>query len=62
MLEQRRRKGLHGATVSEVPGIFAERHELPLVANSGTMIMGMLTILLDIGSDINIFGFKTADL
>eukprot|EP00959_Pyramimonas_sp_CCMP1952_P281686 5887905-Pyramimonas_sp.AAC.1 len=32
-LEQRRRKGLHGTTVSEVPGLFGERHELALAAN-----------------------------
>eukprot|EP00959_Pyramimonas_sp_CCMP1952_P154881 3240447-Pyramimonas_sp.AAC.1 len=38
VLEQRRREGLHGATVSEVPGLFGERHELALAANSGTMI------------------------
>eukprot|EP00959_Pyramimonas_sp_CCMP1952_P230269 4814352-Pyramimonas_sp.AAC.1 len=37
-LEQRCRKGLHGTTVSEVPGIFGERHELALAANRGTMI------------------------
>eukprot|EP00959_Pyramimonas_sp_CCMP1952_P119762 2504154-Pyramimonas_sp.AAC.1 len=36
-LEQWRRKGLHGAALSEVPGIFGERHELALAANSGTM-------------------------
>eukprot|EP00959_Pyramimonas_sp_CCMP1952_P377031 7897303-Pyramimonas_sp.AAC.1 len=59
-LEQRRRKVLHGTTVSEVPGLFGERHELALAANSGTMINGMLTIPLDIGSNINIIGFKTA--
>eukprot|EP00959_Pyramimonas_sp_CCMP1952_P088574 1853077-Pyramimonas_sp.AAC.1 len=38
VLEQRRRSGLHGATVSEVPRTFGERHELALAANSGTMI------------------------
>eukprot|EP00959_Pyramimonas_sp_CCMP1952_P206362 4315921-Pyramimonas_sp.AAC.1 len=38
VLEQRRRKGTHDTTVSEVPGLFGERHELALAANSGTMI------------------------
>eukprot|EP00959_Pyramimonas_sp_CCMP1952_P163726 3422912-Pyramimonas_sp.AAC.1 len=33
VLEQRPRKGMHGATLSEVPGIFGERHELALAAN-----------------------------
>eukprot|EP00959_Pyramimonas_sp_CCMP1952_P072722 1519423-Pyramimonas_sp.AAC.1 len=32
-LEQRGRKGLHGTTVSGVPGLFGERHELALAAN-----------------------------
>eukprot|EP00959_Pyramimonas_sp_CCMP1952_P015017 318010-Pyramimonas_sp.AAC.1 len=31
-------KGLHGTTACEVPGLFGERHELALAANSGTMI------------------------
>eukprot|EP00959_Pyramimonas_sp_CCMP1952_P453742 9468719-Pyramimonas_sp.AAC.1 len=39
VLEQRRRKGLHGTTVSECPGLFGERHEVALAANSGTMII-----------------------
>eukprot|EP00959_Pyramimonas_sp_CCMP1952_P325225 6807227-Pyramimonas_sp.AAC.1 len=60
VLEQRRRKGLRGATVSEVPGIFGERHELALAASSGSMINGMLAILLDIGSNIDMIGLKTA--
>eukprot|EP00959_Pyramimonas_sp_CCMP1952_P007707 160847-Pyramimonas_sp.AAC.1 len=34
VLEQRRRKGLCGTTLSEGPGIFGERHELALAANS----------------------------
>eukprot|EP00959_Pyramimonas_sp_CCMP1952_P266932 5580795-Pyramimonas_sp.AAC.1 len=34
VLELRRRKGLHGATVSGIHGIFGERHELALAANS----------------------------
>eukprot|EP00959_Pyramimonas_sp_CCMP1952_P255230 5330979-Pyramimonas_sp.AAC.1 len=61
VLEQRRRKGMYGTTLSEVPGIFGERHELArerhelaLAANSWTMVDGMPTILLDIGSNINI--------
>eukprot|EP00959_Pyramimonas_sp_CCMP1952_P312058 6531236-Pyramimonas_sp.AAC.1 len=37
-LEQRRRRGLHGTTAPEVPGIFGERHELASAANSGIMI------------------------
>eukprot|EP00959_Pyramimonas_sp_CCMP1952_P244613 5113210-Pyramimonas_sp.AAC.1 len=53
-LEQRRRKGMHGTTLSEGPGICGERHELALAANSGTMMDGMLTTLLDIGSNVNI--------
>eukprot|EP00959_Pyramimonas_sp_CCMP1952_P324060 6782266-Pyramimonas_sp.AAC.1 len=60
VLEQRRRKGMHGTTLSEVPGIFGERHELALVANSGAMVDGILTILLDIGSNINIIGLEAA--
>eukprot|EP00959_Pyramimonas_sp_CCMP1952_P225624 4718098-Pyramimonas_sp.AAC.1 len=51
---------MRGATLSEVPGIFGERHELALAANSGTMVNGMLTILLGIGRNINIIGLKTA--
>eukprot|EP00959_Pyramimonas_sp_CCMP1952_P408669 8564505-Pyramimonas_sp.AAC.1 len=60
VLEQRRRKGMHGTTLSDAPGIFGERHELALAANSGTMIDGLLPILLDVGSNINISGLKTA--
>eukprot|EP00959_Pyramimonas_sp_CCMP1952_P175193 3661185-Pyramimonas_sp.AAC.1 len=60
VLEQRRHKGLHGATISEVPGIFGQRHVLALVANSGTITNGMLTILLEIGSNINRIGLETA--
>eukprot|EP00959_Pyramimonas_sp_CCMP1952_P089564 1873631-Pyramimonas_sp.AAC.1 len=56
--EQRRRKGMHGTTLSEVPGLFGERHALPLAADSGTMVDGMLTIVVDIGSKINIIVFK----
>eukprot|EP00959_Pyramimonas_sp_CCMP1952_P270542 5655934-Pyramimonas_sp.AAC.1 len=51
---------MHGTTFSEVPGVFGERHEEALAANSGTMINGMLTIILDIGSNINTIGLKTA--
>eukprot|EP00959_Pyramimonas_sp_CCMP1952_P038693 809857-Pyramimonas_sp.AAC.1 len=54
VLEQRRRNGMYGTTLSAVPGIFGERHELALAANSGAMVDGMLTIPLDIGSNINI--------
>eukprot|EP00959_Pyramimonas_sp_CCMP1952_P003334 69205-Pyramimonas_sp.AAC.1 len=60
VLEQRRRNGMHGTTLSEVTGIFGERHELALAANSGAMAGGMLTILLGMGSNINIIGLKTA--
>eukprot|EP00959_Pyramimonas_sp_CCMP1952_P082493 1723849-Pyramimonas_sp.AAC.1 len=59
-LEQRRRKGTHATTLAEVPGIFGESHELALAANSGTMVDGMLTILLDIGNNINTIGLETA--
>eukprot|EP00959_Pyramimonas_sp_CCMP1952_P102321 2140431-Pyramimonas_sp.AAC.1 len=31
-------KGMHGTTLSEVPGLFGERHELAFAANSGTMM------------------------
>eukprot|EP00959_Pyramimonas_sp_CCMP1952_P097502 2038161-Pyramimonas_sp.AAC.1 len=63
VLEQRRRKGMHGTTFSEVPGPFGGRRELALAANSGTMINGMWTILLDIGSNITCIGLKAgADL
>eukprot|EP00959_Pyramimonas_sp_CCMP1952_P200574 4195336-Pyramimonas_sp.AAC.1 len=54
VLEQTRRKGMHGTTQSDVPGIFEDRHELALAANSGTMVDGILTILLDIGGNIDI--------
>eukprot|EP00959_Pyramimonas_sp_CCMP1952_P179157 3745216-Pyramimonas_sp.AAC.1 len=57
---RRRRNGMHGATLSEVPGLFGERHELALAANSGAMTNGMLIILLDIDSNSNIIGIKTA--
>eukprot|EP00959_Pyramimonas_sp_CCMP1952_P268232 5608608-Pyramimonas_sp.AAC.1 len=60
VLEQRRRKGMHGTTLSEGPGILGERHEQALAANSGAMVYGMLTILLDIGSNVNIMYLKTA--
>eukprot|EP00959_Pyramimonas_sp_CCMP1952_P458867 9477331-Pyramimonas_sp.AAC.1 len=40
VLEQRRREGLHGTRVSEVPGQSGEHHELALAADSGTMING----------------------
>eukprot|EP00959_Pyramimonas_sp_CCMP1952_P115909 2423168-Pyramimonas_sp.AAC.1 len=57
-----RRKGMRGAALSAEPGIFGgERHELALTVNSGTMIDGMLSILLDIGSNMNIIGLKTAE-
>eukprot|EP00959_Pyramimonas_sp_CCMP1952_P413834 8670984-Pyramimonas_sp.AAC.1 len=55
-LEQRRRKGMHGTALYEMPGIFEERHELSLATNSGTMVDGMLMILLD----IDIIGLETA--
>eukprot|EP00959_Pyramimonas_sp_CCMP1952_P101273 2118677-Pyramimonas_sp.AAC.1 len=58
-LEHRRSKGLHGTTVFEVPGLLGGRHELALAANSGTMVNGMLIIIWDIGSNINIIGLKT---
>eukprot|EP00959_Pyramimonas_sp_CCMP1952_P238947 4993746-Pyramimonas_sp.AAC.1 len=51
---------MRGTTLSDVPGIFGERHELALVANAGAMVAGMLTILLDIGSNINVIGLETA--
>eukprot|EP00959_Pyramimonas_sp_CCMP1952_P370056 7750210-Pyramimonas_sp.AAC.1 len=60
VLEERRRRGMHGTTLSEVPRLFGERRALSLAANSGTMVDGMQTILLDIGSNINIIGLKTA--
>eukprot|EP00959_Pyramimonas_sp_CCMP1952_P285972 5979682-Pyramimonas_sp.AAC.1 len=37
VLEQRRRRGMYGTTLSEVSGLFGERHELALAASSGTM-------------------------
>eukprot|EP00959_Pyramimonas_sp_CCMP1952_P406236 8513719-Pyramimonas_sp.AAC.1 len=40
-------------------GYFGERHDLALAANSGTMVDGLPTILLDIGSNIHISGLKT---
>eukprot|EP00959_Pyramimonas_sp_CCMP1952_P365509 7654989-Pyramimonas_sp.AAC.1 len=50
VLDQRRRSGMRGAALSAVPDIFGERHELALAANSGTMLKGILPILLDNGS------------
>eukprot|EP00959_Pyramimonas_sp_CCMP1952_P319139 6677575-Pyramimonas_sp.AAC.2 len=38
VLEQRRRKGTHGTALSDLPGIFGERPELALAANSGTLL------------------------
>eukprot|EP00959_Pyramimonas_sp_CCMP1952_P154476 3231641-Pyramimonas_sp.AAC.1 len=43
VLEQRRRKGTHGTTLSDVPGIFGDHHDRALAASSGTMVDGMLT-------------------
>eukprot|EP00959_Pyramimonas_sp_CCMP1952_P215893 4515906-Pyramimonas_sp.AAC.1 len=60
VLEQRRRKGMRGTTLSEVSGFSDERHELALAANSGTMINGVLIILLDLSSNLNLIGLKTA--
>eukprot|EP00959_Pyramimonas_sp_CCMP1952_P011942 252143-Pyramimonas_sp.AAC.1 len=37
VLEKRRRRGMRGATLSEVTGLFGERHELALAAKRGTM-------------------------
>eukprot|EP00959_Pyramimonas_sp_CCMP1952_P036427 762542-Pyramimonas_sp.AAC.1 len=54
LLGQKRRKGTHGTTLSTVPGVFGDRHELAFAANSGTMIDIALIIWLDIGSNINI--------
>eukprot|EP00959_Pyramimonas_sp_CCMP1952_P194772 4072882-Pyramimonas_sp.AAC.1 len=58
-LGPRRCKGMHGTALSAAPGIFGERLELSLAAYSGTVVDGMLSILLDIGSNINIIGLKT---
>eukprot|EP00959_Pyramimonas_sp_CCMP1952_P401622 8415350-Pyramimonas_sp.AAC.1 len=60
VLDQRRRKGMRGTALSAVLGIFGEKHELALAANSETMIDGTLPILVDIGSNINIISAKTA--
>eukprot|EP00959_Pyramimonas_sp_CCMP1952_P254318 5312425-Pyramimonas_sp.AAC.1 len=60
VLEQSRRKGVHGTIVYDVPGLFGERHGLALAANSGTMINGIMIIPLDIGSNITTTGLKTA--
>eukprot|EP00959_Pyramimonas_sp_CCMP1952_P413783 8669992-Pyramimonas_sp.AAC.1 len=51
---------MHGTTLSDVPGVFGEPLELALATNSGTMDDGTLSILLDIHSNINIIGLKTA--
>eukprot|EP00959_Pyramimonas_sp_CCMP1952_P230205 4812894-Pyramimonas_sp.AAC.1 len=42
---------MRGTTLSAVPGIFGERHELALTANSGNMVDGMPTAPLDICSN-----------
>eukprot|EP00959_Pyramimonas_sp_CCMP1952_P442845 9270485-Pyramimonas_sp.AAC.1 len=57
--ELRRRKGMPGTALSEVPGVVGERHDWPW-PQSGTMVDGMLTILLGIGSTVNVVGLKTA--
>eukprot|EP00959_Pyramimonas_sp_CCMP1952_P081879 1710292-Pyramimonas_sp.AAC.1 len=51
---------MHGTTVTTDRGFSGERHELASAANSGTMIDGTLSILLDIGSNISIIGLETA--
>eukprot|EP00959_Pyramimonas_sp_CCMP1952_P384243 8052654-Pyramimonas_sp.AAC.1 len=38
VLGQRRRKGTHGTTLSDVPGVFGDRHELALAPTSGTTV------------------------
>eukprot|EP00959_Pyramimonas_sp_CCMP1952_P421686 8834078-Pyramimonas_sp.AAC.1 len=58
--QQRRRDGLRGTTVPDVHGISGERHEPGLAAQSGTMINGMLNIILGVGSNIHIIGLKAA--
>eukprot|EP00959_Pyramimonas_sp_CCMP1952_P408835 8567767-Pyramimonas_sp.AAC.1 len=60
VLDRRRREGMRCATLSAAPGIFGERRELALAANSGHMVDGVLTFLVDIGSNINLFRLKTA--
>eukprot|EP00959_Pyramimonas_sp_CCMP1952_P013979 295636-Pyramimonas_sp.AAC.1 len=60
VLEQRRRKGTHGTTLSDAPGGSGERRGLALAANSGTMVDDMLIILLHVGNHINIIGLRTA--
>eukprot|EP00959_Pyramimonas_sp_CCMP1952_P127464 2666070-Pyramimonas_sp.AAC.1 len=41
-------------TVATVQGLFGDRHALALAATGETMIDGMLTILLDTGSNLNV--------
>eukprot|EP00959_Pyramimonas_sp_CCMP1952_P380680 7975756-Pyramimonas_sp.AAC.1 len=38
VLEERRREGMHGATVPDMLGLFGERRELALAASSGNVI------------------------
>eukprot|EP00959_Pyramimonas_sp_CCMP1952_P041286 863429-Pyramimonas_sp.AAC.1 len=59
-LDQGRLEGMRGAAVAAVHGLFGDGHELAQAANSGTMIDGMLIILLDIGSNINSVGLQAA--
>jgi len=54
-----------GATLTTVEGAVpyaGKRLTLALAANTGTMIDNMLTLLLDIGSNINIIGLETAQI
>ena len=63
VLEQRRRRNEVGMTTTSVPGAPPydnHRPTLALATNTGTVIQGQNTILMDIGSNINIVGLKTA--
>eukprot|EP00959_Pyramimonas_sp_CCMP1952_P238168 4977133-Pyramimonas_sp.AAC.1 len=59
-LDQKRRKGTYGTTVSTVQGVFGEHYELAIASDMETMIDGMLTMMLDVGSNINTIGLRTA--
>ena len=63
VLEQRRRRHERGTVIESVPGVHPYQSCMPslaLATNTGTVVPDRLTILMDIGSNINICGLKTA--
>ena len=63
VLEQRRRRHERGTVVERIQGAWPNESVMPgiaLATNTGTTVQDRLTILMDIGSNINICGLKTA--